>query len=200
MRNARSIDTCQNFVKTRIIAPGKSPLNLILEFQPIHVNPFHANRRPKGSPRVASLARIRESRVPRARVVRPTRARVRGGSSRETAAAEEGDERKVRKEARRRSLVQTEEPVFAPHAARRVCTSPRSITFAYLLLLLPSPAFCLHFFPPLLLSLSLSLSRAPLSRRQRAASPGRRLLKSLSRRQRNDCCCARHRDTARASL
>lgn len=70
----------------------------------------------------------------------------------ETIAGEVGDERKVRKEGRRRSLVQTEEPVFAPHAARRVCTSPRSITFAYLLLLhlscplLPPPAFLL--LPP----------------------------------------------------
>lgn len=60
------------------------------------------------------------------------------------------------------SLVQTEEPVFAPRAARRVRTSPRSITFAYVTstsssLLLPSllPPFtsswwlsCLSCVPP----------------------------------------------------
>lgn len=98
------------------------------------------------------------------------------------------------------SLVQTEEPVFAPRAARRVCTSPRSITFAYLLLLLlhlllllpllpppassplppPFPSVCYSALSPL----------TALNCRQRA-SPDRRLLKPLSRSGTPACAAAR---------
>lgn len=103
----------------------------------------------------------------------------------ETIAGEVGDERKVRKEGRRRSLVQTEEPVFAPHAARRVCTSPRSITFPYLLLLHLRPPFAssclLAFASTFFLCYSALSPLTALNCRQRA-SPDRRLLKPLSRR------------------
>lgn len=101
----------------------------------------------------------------------------------ETIAGEVGDKRKVRKEGRRRSLVQTEEPVFAPHAARRVCTSPRSITFAYLLLLLhllpPFTSSCLLAFASTFFLCYSALSPLTALNRRQRASPDRRLLKPL---------------------
>lgn len=106
----------------------------------------------------------------------------------ETIAGEEGDERKARKEGRRLACANRGASFRAAHVARRVCTSPRSITFAYHLsaapfyLLLPS---CLHLFPMLLCSLSplTALSTAdnePLLAGDYSSSPlakqGRRVL------------------------
>jgi len=101
----------------------------------------------------------------------------------ETIVGEVGDERKVQKEGRRRSLVQTEEPVFAPHVARRVCTSPRSITFAYLLLLylLPPFASCLLVFTSTFSLCYSALSPLTALNCRQRAFPDRRLLKPLSR-------------------
>jgi hypothetical protein len=123
------------------------------------------------------------------RAVRPTRgASTRRFLSRRSLARKGTKGRFERRE--EGSLVQTEEPVFAPRTLRAASAPPRDPSPSRTTSLLPPfTFFCLHLFPMLLCSLT---SHAALNRRQRA-SPGRRLLKLLSRN-RTACAAAAARE------